>query len=123
MLSLLAHSPTFINNSFLSGIDPDKLKIARVIFIYKSGDKADLTNYHPISILPSISKIFEKAVSNRVVKFLEHNLILTKSQHGFRSFHNVNTAITITVDYITRMLDKGEFCLATFLDISKAFDY
>ena len=107
-----------INNSFLSGIVPGRLKLATVIAIYKSGDKADLANYRPISILPSISTIFEKDVCNRVVKFLEHNLILTKSQHGLRSSHNINTAITITIHNIPRMLDKREFCLATFLDIS-----
>ena len=90
-----------INNSFLSGIVPDRIKIARVIPINKSGDKADLANYSPISILPSISQIFEKAVSKCVVKFLEHNLILTKSQHGFHSSHNVNTAITIIIDYMS----------------------
>jgi len=111
-----------INQSFATGAVPNKLKIARVIPIFKNGDKSLLVNYRPISILPAISKVFEKAVLTRLKSYLEHNSILDRSQHGFRSSHNVTTAITDALNFVTRALDNNEFCVATFLDISKAFD-
>ena len=111
-----------INQSFIMGMFPNKLKIARVIPIFKSGDKSLPVNYRPISILPAISKIFEKAAITRLNNYLHHNSILDRSQHGFRSSHNVTTAITVALNFITHALDNNEFCIATFLDISKAFD-
>jgi hypothetical protein len=105
-----------VNQSFLTGNVPNKLKIARVIPLYKNGDKSKLTNYRPISILPSISKIFERAVINRLNKYLQQHSILNNSQHGFRSSHNVNTAITVALNYITDALNNKDFCMATFLE-------
>ena len=61
------------NLSFSKGIFPDKLKMARVVPIFKKGDKSIPGNYRPISILPIISKLFEKLVNNRIVNFLERN--------------------------------------------------
>ena len=59
-----------LNNCMRSGIFPNELKIARVIPLYKSGDKSDITNYRPISLLPVLSKIFEKLIHSRLTKFL-----------------------------------------------------
>ena len=55
---------SIINLSFTSGIVPDQMKIAKVIPIYKGGPKEEVSNYHPISILPLFSKILEKCVYN-----------------------------------------------------------
>jgi hypothetical protein len=73
-----------INSSFTTGIFPDKLKIAKVCPIFKSGEKYSFTNYRPISILSSFSKIFEKAVSNRLMPFFYSKSILIDNQFGFR---------------------------------------
>ena len=73
-----------INKSFSSGIFPDVLKIAKICPIHKNGDKDLFANYRPISILPSFSKIFEKAVYNRLLQFLDRNLTLVNNQYGFR---------------------------------------
>ena len=62
--------------SLSTGIFPDKLKIARVTPVFKSGDKCELSNYRPISVLPCLSKILEKIVYNRTVKFVDRNNIL-----------------------------------------------
>ena len=51
-----------INQSFMSGIFPEQLKIAKVIPIFKKGDASIFSNYRPISILPAISKVFEKII-------------------------------------------------------------
>ena len=58
-----------MNLSFSTGIFPDKLKMARVVPIFKKGDKSIPGNYRPISILPIISKLFDKLVNNRIVNF------------------------------------------------------
>ena len=66
-----------INQSLNTGIFPQKLKLAKVIPIYKKGEKTKLQNYRPISLLPSISKIFERVVFNQPYEYLEK---LTKFQ-------------------------------------------
>ena len=61
--------------SLSNGIFPDKLKIAKIIPIFKAGDKHKFTNYRPVSILPHLSKVFEKAFYNRLNSFVEKNVI------------------------------------------------
>ena len=82
------------NLSLSTGIFPDKLKIARVTPVFKSGDKCELSNYRPISVLPCFSKILEKIVYNRTVKFLDRNNILGSYQYGFRSKYSTSMALT-----------------------------
>ncbi len=89
---------TLFNNCVYNGIFPDVLKIARVIPLHKSGDKNDISNYRPISLLPVFSKIFEKLIHLRVSSFLEKHNVLYRKQFGFRkrhsTIHALNTAIT-----------------------------
>ena len=59
------------NISFSKGVFPDALKIARVIPLFKSGDKHVFTNYRPVSLLPQFSKILEKISNNRLDSFIE----------------------------------------------------
>ena len=77
-----------INQSFVTGVVPENLKVAKVIPIYKSGNKNVCNNYRPISILPALSKIMGKIVCNRLVNYLEKYNILYKHQYGFRSKHS-----------------------------------
>ena len=64
---------TYICNlSFVEGVFPDKMKMARVIPLYKSGDASSLNNYRPVSLLSQFSKILEKAFSIRLMKFIEN---------------------------------------------------
>ncbi len=80
----LAH---IFNQSFLTGSVPDTMKIAKIVPIFKSGNKKILYNYRPISILPAFSKLLEKLVCNRLVHFLETHDLLYKHQYGFRQNH------------------------------------
>ena len=73
-----------INKSFQEGVFPDQMKSARVIPIHKEGSKSDVGNYRPISLLTSFSKIFEKVMHCRLLKFLESNNSLFEMQYGFR---------------------------------------
>ena len=98
-------SPTFatlFNNCVNAGVFPDDLKVARVILLYKSGDRSDISNYRPISLLPVFSKIFEKLIHSRVTVFLEKHEVLYHKQFGFRkrhsTIHALNTAITQVVN-------------------------
>jgi hypothetical protein len=77
-----------INKSFNTGIFPEKLKIAKVIPIYKTSNKNELKNYRPISLLPAFSKLFENIIYNKVVSFLDSNNILYEHQYGFRAKHS-----------------------------------
>ena len=65
-----------INKSLASGIFPNKLKIAKIIPIFKSGDPSSFSNYRPVSILPAFSKVFEKVIYNRLLQHLNENSIL-----------------------------------------------
>ena len=90
--------------------------------IFKSGKRDKVVNYRPISILPLLSKVFEKLMYNRLVKFLIKNNILTDRQFGFRSKLNTSDAITQFLDISYHCLDNQKILIAIFLDFSKAFD-
>ena len=66
---------------------PDDWKTARVTTIFKNGKKSDKSNYCPISVLPVISRLFEKLVSNQLYQYLDHYGLLSPNQSGFRSLH------------------------------------
>ena len=105
-----------------SGTFPDILKKSVVKPIYKSGDKHQVVNYRPISILPVISKILEKIIHERLYKFFCDNEIISNNQFGFRPKHSTEQAVTTYVDNITKNLENGLSTLTVFLDLSRAFD-
>ncbi len=105
-----------------SGVFPDPLKIARVIPLYKSGDKNDITNYRPISLLPVLSKIFEKLIHARLTSFLDKHNVIYHKQFGFRRRHSTVHALNTAITQIINGLNNNEVVLGIFLDFSKAFD-
>ena len=111
-----------INNSFETGHFPDLLKIAKIMPIFKQGDKLDPNNYRPIAILPLFSKIYERAIYNRLVQFFHDFSLFNKSQHGFRKNKSTTSGIFEIVENILKNLDDHEKVFGLFLDLSKAFD-
>jgi len=111
-----------INLSFIQGVFPNELKSACVIPIFKGGDPKLIQNYRPVSVLPVISKIFERVMYNRLVKYLEKYNILYKYQFGFKSNHSTYMALTLLVDKILSALDNNEHVIGLYLDFAKAFD-
>ena len=110
------------NLSINNGKYPDKLKEAKVIPIYKKGDRKDPENYRPISLLPCFNKIFEKLIDKRLRDFLEVNNILYEHQFGFRKGHSTTLALIEATNNLHKHLDNNEYVLGLFLDLKKAFD-
>ena len=110
------------NASLSIGYFPDLLKIARVVPIFKSGNSKIISNYRPISILPYISKIIEKIIYNRLSNYLTKYNLLTFSLHGFSASSSTTTALVDVMSYINTAVSNKEYCIALYMDISKAFD-
>ena len=106
----------------LSGVFPDCFKIAEVIPLFKGGEKEDKNCYRPISLLPTISKIFERVLATRLISFFTKFNVLSKDQFGFRAKFSTEYAIADIYDKLINNLDKGLSSCAIFLDLAKAFD-
>ena len=111
-----------INQCLKMGIFPNQLKIAKVVPIFKTGDDTLFTNYRPISLLPSTSKVVERVIFNQLYTYFETNKLFYGSQYGFRKRHSTEFAALELVDKLLNMMDKGQVPLGIFLDLSKAFD-
>jgi len=120
--TLLDTLTCIINQSIFHGTFPDELKIAKVTPIYKNGKKENIGNYRPISVLPSVSKVFEKALANQLTDYLEENKYLPSNQYAYRSLHSTEHASLEFVDKLLKMLDDDQVPLSVFIDLSKAFD-
>jgi hypothetical protein len=89
----LKHSLPFIispliyicNKSLLKGIFPSRLKFSQIISLLKKGKKSEISNYRPISLLTSFSKIFERVIFNRLRNHVNSNNSLAQEQYGFRN--------------------------------------
>ena len=111
-----------INESFAKGSFPDVLKIARVIPIFKAGQKDVISNYRPISTLPFLTKIFERVVSVRLTNFFLRFGILSEQQFGFRKGRSTVDAVLRYTDEVYEALNYGQSVVSVLLDLSKAFD-
>lgn len=110
------------NLSLLTGTFPDKMKMAKVIPMYKSDDEHAFNNYRPVSLLPQFSKILEKLFNKRLVNFIEKHKIIHESQYGFRAKRSTSMAIMEAVEGITDSLECRKSAIGVFIDLKKAFD-
>lgn len=111
-----------MNKSFKDGVFPEDLKIAVIKPIFKNGDPKDPGSYRPISILSTFSKIFEKVLANRLLKFFNKFKVFSQSQHGYIHGKSTETAIFELYNSIVTALERKELPVGLFLDLSKAFD-
>ena len=111
-----------LNESISKGIFPSPLKIARIIPIHKSGSKQKTNNYRPISILPTISKIFEKIMHMKMMKFINKFNLLYTDQFGFRNQKSTTDAILKFTNECYEALNESKSMISIYLDFSKAFD-
>lgn len=101
---------------------PDALKKSVIVPIYKSGDRHCISNYRPISLLPTLAKVIEKIINKRLKTYLEKHNILSPNQHGFREHRSTLDAVKQLTSFLVDKLDKHKKTLAIFLDLKKAFD-
>ena len=119
----IAKPLSYISNvSFLTGKVPSLLKIAKVIPIYKKGDRDDPSNYRPISILSIFAKILEKLVNSRLLEFLEVNDVFYKHQYGFRKKYSTKLSLINLINDVIRSMDKGKVTVhvGVFIDSKKS---
>ncbi|CAB4028489.1 Hypothetical predicted protein [Paramuricea clavata] len=110
------------NQSLKSSIFPKIWKDGKVTPIFKSGDRSNMSNYGPITVLPILSKIFERFVHTQIYSYLSENKILSESRFGFRPKLSTSTALAFFTDTILDNADNGLITASVFLDFSKAFD-
>ena len=119
----ITKSLTLLTNQVLTtGVFPDKIKIAKVIPIYKKGEPSTFNNYRPISLLPAISKVLEKIIFDQLSTYLKDSKLFFDHQYGFRPKHSTEYAALELIDRIITQMDQDEIPINIYLDLSKAFD-
>ena len=108
--------------SLEEAVFPEKLKIAKVIPVFKKGDKENIENYRPISILPVFSKALERIMYNRLYEYFVNNNLLHEHQFGFHINNSTEHAILQFTRNIAQNFDNDKFTLGVFIDLLKAFD-
>ena len=102
---------------------PDCLKILLVGLLSKNiGERSTAKNYHPVSLLSAVSKVFEKIVNDRIIDHLEKCSIFPDFHHGFKSSWSTADLLTVVSDRIARAFSRSGATGAVALDISKGFD-
>jgi hypothetical protein len=100
----------------------ERLKFSLIKPIYKSGDKSSPSNYRPISLMPTFSKIFEKVVYKRLFDHLNNNAILDEHQFGFLREVSTENAYHILLNEILEAMNSKQTVGGIFCDLHKAFD-
>ena len=110
------------NTSIETSQFPDSWKIARVTPIFKEGDKTEKSNYRPISVLPVISRLFEKLVFDQLYQHMKENHLFSPDQSGFLRLHSTLTCLLKNTEDWYNGLDLGQLVGLVFIDLKKAFD-
>jgi hypothetical protein len=110
------------NKCMTTGIFPMLLKYSQIVQIFKKGNKQELTNYKPISLLTSFSKIFEKVIYKRLYDHVTHYKILANEQYGFKNNHSTDKAVYDLTNNILKALDDNQLVGGIFCDLTKAFN-
>ena len=105
------------------GAFPDCWKVSSVVPVFKNvGERSTAKNYHPVSLLSVVSKVFEKLVNSRIVDHLEKCGLFSDFQYGFRSSRSTPDLLTVVSHRIARAFNRSGATRAVALDISKACD-
>ena len=110
------------NTSVLTGQYIDKLKLSRIIPIFKKGSRLAVSDYRLISLLSNLNKIMEKLIFKRIYEFLEKYNCFYDLQFGFRSKHSTVHALISITESIRSALDENKYVCGIFVDLQKAFD-
>ena len=107
---------------FKLGYFPQILKTAKIMPIFKSGSKLLVNNYRPISLFPSLSKILEKLIKSRLLKFCGEHDVIYDYQYGFRNNHSVVHALLNVTSLCYDSIQTQKFTALLLMDFQKAFD-
>jgi Reverse transcriptase (RNA-dependent DNA polymerase) len=114
---------TVLLNEILStGIFPDRLKVAKVIPLFKAGCVKSVDNYRPISLVPVIGKLFEKVIHAQINAYLQEHSLIAKQQFGFQKNVSTTMALMSLHNYILEAMNNKNMVTVLFVDLSKAFD-
>lgn len=123
VIDIIASCLEYIFNLCLStGVFPRSMQTAKVTVIFKKGDKNNLSNYRPVSVLPVFSKGLEKVILARFCSFTDHFGIISPAQFGFRKNRSTELALMTQKEFILQKFEEKKMVLGIFLDFSKAFD-
>uniref|UniRef100_A0A7M5XI00 Reverse transcriptase domain-containing protein n=1 Tax=Clytia hemisphaerica TaxID=252671 RepID=A0A7M5XI00_9CNID len=111
---------TLFNSAINTGVFPHDLKLADIIPCHKKDSALEKSNYRPISLLPTISKVFERLMVNQMLPFLY--TFLSKFLCGFRKGHSTQHALINLLERWQNHLSSGDKVGALLMDLSKAFD-
>lgn len=111
-----------INLSFSQGVFPNALKLSLVKPIFKKGDKSNMENYRPITLIPILSKVYEKCMYQRLISYCEKYNILNKQQFGFQKQKSTTLAIYSLLKTVLASINSKHLTTGLFFDLSKAFD-
>ena len=112
----------FINFYFNHGVSPKNCVTAKIVSIFKKGNRDDPSNYRPISLFTCFSKIVEKLIHKRLVSFLNKHKVIQKHQYGFQSNVSTNHALIDVVSDCFDNINNNLYTGLIFLDLTKAFD-
>ena len=90
-----------VNQMLKTGIFPDSFKTSEIVPLFKKGDHGLLNNYRPISLIPTISKVFERVIYDQMYLYFNNNNLLADEQFGFRKNHSTEYAAIKLVDHIS----------------------
>jgi Reverse transcriptase (RNA-dependent DNA polymerase)/Endonuclease-reverse transcriptase len=110
-----------VNYSFITGKVPKNIKLAKYIPVFKKGDSENPSNYRPIAMTSSFSKVYEKAFLNRLEYHFEHNNIINPQQHGFRKGKSTLTALFDFAEQVYNTMGAREKLNVILYDFSNAF--
>ena len=114
---------TFIINNFISFVTfPEYWKVARISPVPKVNNPSSPNDFRPISVLPVLSKVYERVVLQQLVFHIENLMLYKSTQHGFRKSHSTSSCLMKLKDDIINAMNKGEITISVFADYSKAFD-
>ena len=111
-----------INSSLSTGVFPIDWKHSKLIPIPTTRPYDSIKNYHPISVIPAISKVIEKLVYNRLSMYLENNNLLHNGPFGFHKGCSTELAATLFTHNVKRKIDEGKLVGVVFIDLIKAFN-
>ena len=110
------------NLSFTNSEIPDSWKVAKVTPLQKAGNKKEVSNLRPVSLLPLPSKLIEKIVHDRIYTYCNANGLLEERQGGFRPKHSTVSTTAYFINDLYKAMNEKEVSIAVFIDAMKAFD-